>query len=122
MWLLSYELRQAARHRYFISVALVASETKGVDVAALITQTLRCTDEVFAIPARYAVVMGHTGTDEADVALRRLLGRCNGEIVLRCGLAGYPHDGANAAALMETAERRLEAARRAKRGAMVTEQ
>jgi len=119
-WLLGYELRGAARHRYFVSVVMMAPHDEKISMIQLLKNTVRASDQFFTVEGESAVLMAHTARDEARKAVERYRNRCNGEVDVRYSIASYPDDGGAVADILKTAEQRLIQAKRAGFGAIVS--
>lgn len=118
-WLLAYQLKLAARHRYFVSVVMVASDRRDINIKGLLQDSLRECDEFFDLQGRNAILMAHTGKDEAYEAVQRYLAQCNGEVDLRYSIVSYPSDGGAVGDIVAKGEQRLTLARRLGYGAVV---
>ena len=118
-WLMEYQLRLATRYRFFVSLILVAPRDKKVNVNRLLEETLRDCDLLFDLQERSAILMSHTGVEEACKAVERYQSLCNGKIDLRFGLASFPDDARAVANMLETAEGCLAEAQRGGRGTLV---
>lgn len=119
-WLISYELRKAARHRHFVSVVLMAPCEEKISMAQLLKNTVRASDQLFTLNGESAVLMPYTSKYEARKAAERYRSMCNGEVDVRYSIASYPGDGGAVADILKTAEQRLKQAKRAGFGAIVT--
>lgn len=118
-WVLSHELRLATRYRYFVTVMLVSTSQRRVDIRRLLEDILRQCDEIFDWQGTAAVVMAHTAEEEGLKVVRRCQNRCNGEIDLRYGLVSYPADGATAPVILGRAHECLLEAKRGTHGTVV---
>ena len=117
---MNYEILSCMRYRRFASVIMLASENPECQLDSILEETIRNSDEFFALPVGYAVVMGETGKDGALHAVERYKENARGACDLRFGIATYPVDGRSASELLETARRRLERARQMTCGSVIT--
>ena len=88
-WLLGYELRRAARHRYFVSVVLMAPREEKISMTQLLENTVRASDQFFTLKGESAVLMAYTSKYEARKAAERYQSRCNGECTFSEDLAHW---------------------------------
>jgi len=117
--LLTYELLLAARHRYFVTVVMIASRKGGIEVLPLLRETLRLSDGWLSEGGKSAVLMVHTTVDQARQAIDRFKARCGDLIDFRYAIAGYPQDAGVSSDLVSFCEIRLKDAMRAGFGAVV---
>jgi GGDEF domain-containing protein len=119
-WLLGYELRGAARHRYFVSVVMMAPLQEKISMARLLKDTIRASDQIFTLNGEAVIVMAHTANNEAQKAVERYRRMCNGQVDVRYSIATYPDDGGTVADILKTAEQRLAQAKRGEFGTVVS--
>ena len=120
-WLLSYQLKLAARYRYY--VALVYVKPKNGDgtklkIEDLFQNDMRDCDQCFALNDTNAILMAQTSLEDAQHAIKRYQKACNGAVDLRYSIALYPNS-TTAESMMETAQKRLEKAFDSQYGAVV---
>lgn len=119
-WLLGYQLRMATRHRYFVSLVMVAVCARRISVRLLLDETLRASDEFFDLEEGTAIVMAHTGMEEAQEAIARYKSRCNGEVDLRFSIVTYPGDMGAVPDMLMKARQRLAIAKQLHCGAVLS--
>lgn len=118
--LLQYELHAAERYRRFVSVVMVSSLDNPSGLASLLGNHVRKSDVIADFDHSLAVMMGETDKNDALSAIRRYNSLFDDQIDLRFAVVTYPADGANPYGLVQTAYRRLNKAKSASSGAVVS--
>lgn len=112
MGLLDLMLKLAERHRFYVSLILVASSENQPVISRLLQTALRRSDVVFEARDSCGVLMAHTDMEHAKHAIARFRTWCDGDgMKTRFATATYPCDGATVASLMTAGARRLSAVR-----------
>ena len=120
-WLLDYELKLAARFRYYVALVYVKPFDNNANeriIEELVQRDKRDCDQYFQLEDRNAILMPHTSLDEAKKAIDRYKSLCNETCDLRYSIALYPNSS-TAQNMMETAGRRLDRAIESQYGAVV---
>jgi hypothetical protein len=120
-WLLSYELKLAARFRYYVALVYTKPtdhDCSDLKIDQLFENDMRDCDQYFTLGDNNAILMAHTSLEEAQQAIARYKKVCNGTMDLRYSVAIYPNSP-TAESMMETARERLEKAVESQYGAVV---
>ncbi len=120
-WLLDYELRLAARFRYYVALVYVKPKDEAgakLKFEDFFQRDKRDCDQYFQLEDRNAILMAHTSFEEARQAIERYKKLCNGTFDLRYSISLYPNSP-TAEKMMETADRRLSMAIDSQYGAVV---
>lgn len=118
-WLLDYELSSASRHRRTVSLIMVCVVGAGL-TARMIKRLIRKSDELFMLGTEAAILMGETELLGALKAVERYKEAYLGELDVRFAVISYPADGEGLQHLLHVVQRRLDMARNAPSGAVIS--
>ena len=120
-WMLDHELRLAERHRRFVSLTMVKSDSK-INQKELLSNTIRNSDVYFEFNESLgAILMSETDISGALVAVERYKKICNGDFKLRFAVGTYPQDNHPAPRFVSTVYKRMKKAELQEPGTVVTE-
>lgn len=120
-WLLSYELKLAARYRYYVALVYISPKYHNgskLKIEDIIEREMRDCDQYFTLDGNNAILMAHTSRENAQEAIERYKKACNGALDLRYSIALYPHSP-TVESMMDTARERLSKALDSQYGAVV---
>jgi hypothetical protein len=119
--LLDYELSQSVRHRRYMSVAMFCLKDSCQELAELLREDVRQSDEVFLHEDHFLVLMGTTSKTEAIKAVNRYGVDLDGFLDMRCSISSFPDDGKTSFELLQILKQRLKMAMALEQGALVAQ-
>lgn len=119
--LLDYELSQSVRHCRYMTVAMFYLKDDCLDLAELLREDVRQSDEVFLYKDRFVVLMGTTSKEEAINAVNRYNADLDGYLDIRCSISSFPDDGKTSLELLNILKQRLKTAMTLDNGVLVAQ-
>jgi hypothetical protein len=109
--ILNYEIESSERYRRFFSIVLIEyinARKNGLDLAHIISDTLRKSDAFFEYKNKIAVLMAETDKDKSLFAVNRYKNKMHDLFELRFDVVSYPEDGSTIEEILEVVLQSLD--------------